>query len=217
LLGPPSPPPASLLWTGETKHLMSTYWRDRARMPPAIPVCADGGVPSDKEVHDWRYIHEQAEKERERELQAMATADELYRRQEAMAWLLKTRTDAERELAKNPAVEPAGADDVGRQMLMRSLVAKHGGDEDRADEEFAKIVADDAGRPAFAEQKKRPGRPSVKADDDERFMRHMNTHPGDMVAVEAAFIRELSGVRAKTAKNRFWAARARGGHAPVNP
>ena len=52
-------------------------------------------------------MQEQAEKERKRELQAMATADELHRRQETMAWLLETKTNAEREAVAIEQGEPA--------------------------------------------------------------------------------------------------------------
>jgi hypothetical protein len=166
---------------------MSTYWRDQARTLPALPVGRDGKPLTGGELWSWEHVQEHAEKERERELQAMATADELHRRQETMAWLLTLKEDAERELAKDQgsAVEPAAVDDTGR--------------------------------PPFAERKNKGGRPSVKAADDEWLMRLMNEHPGDMVAVGAAFLRELSGVSVKTAKNRFWAARKRSGLAPVNP
>jgi hypothetical protein len=104
--------------------MSSTYWRDRVRMAPAIPVGADGGPPSDEEVAAWRTIHEQAEKEsereRERELQAEATAEKLHglvevaRREEQLAWMLTLKEDSEREIAKHQAstVESAKTIDV---------------------------------------------------------------------------------------------------------
>jgi hypothetical protein len=58
----------------------------------------------------WRHVQEQAEKEHERELQAIANADELHRRQEIKDWLVETWTNAEREIAKNPPVDASVED-----------------------------------------------------------------------------------------------------------
>jgi hypothetical protein len=115
LAGPPSPPPASLVGSAGPAF-MSTFWRDKARTLPAIPVGRGGGPPSDEELWEWRYVHEQADKERERELQAKATVEELRdlidvaRREEQLAWILELKKNAEREFAKNraSAVAPAG-------------------------------------------------------------------------------------------------------------
>jgi hypothetical protein len=59
--------------------------------------------------------------------------------------------------------------------------------------------------PAPADKKTR-GRPSVKAEDDERLNRLMNEHPADASAASSAFLRELSHVKPKRAKNRLYEA-----------
>jgi hypothetical protein len=96
------------------------YWRDRAGASPAIPVGHNGGVPSDEEVFEWCHVHEQAEKEHERELQAKATAEELHdlietaRQEVDLAWIHTLKLGAQREIAKNPFVEASVADGAKR-------------------------------------------------------------------------------------------------------
>jgi hypothetical protein len=95
-------------------------WRDLKSASPAIPIGANGGAPSDEEVSAWRAIQEEAQREHERELQAKATAEELHdlieaaRREVNLAWIHTLKEDAEREIAKNPPVEPSVTDGAKR-------------------------------------------------------------------------------------------------------